>query len=771
MRKFLIAIFFLFSFIFSSNAFSISKIDSLKTALKTETVDSTRTDILMSICRLFVYNNLDSLFSYGTKAIELADSNNFAIRKALILQYYAKSLGFNGENNRALQYLDSAIAIFREERSKSRIASCLNDVGIIHWYEEQYDSAIHYLKKSLSINIDIRNKYQLALNLINIGNIYAQKGDYVDAVSYYKVAQKIFDDLGDQEQLITCMVNIGNVHILINNYNEAEAYFNKVLEIAEKLGQKEDIALSYANLGMVQQEREKNYDSALSFYKEAYQIAEEIGDAYGKTSYISNLAEVYELKKDYQKAIELYVKAIEMSEIINDYYIICNSYSKLGKIYYDANEFAKSQKYFSKALQLAKQIESKQDILFSSYHLSKTNFQSANYKEAYELLDIAYTYKDSLLNEKQIKELTRQEMQYEFNKIQHLQKSEKQQQDALYKLRIKNQRKIANILLAGIVILLISLFIAIRNFWLKQKANAYLMQKTEIILQQKAEIEAQTDNLEEANHEIIKQKEKLEFAHKHIKDSILYASNLQSSIIGDENLLKEVLADYFVFWKPLDMVSGDFYWAKKVNNSLIIAVADCTGHGVPGALLSIMGISLLNEIIDRSRITTASAALDDLRRLFKSSLKQREGERLSKDGMEMCLCIIDLENYSLQYAGAYHPLLIMNREPESNFLKTTTIPGDRQPVSYHPSESAFTNNIVSIAPGDILFMFSDGFVDQFGGLKNKKFGRKNLYTILGSNIDKPMSEQKMILEEVYQEWTQTKYPQIDDILILGMKIA
>jgi ligand-binding sensor domain-containing protein/serine phosphatase RsbU (regulator of sigma subunit) len=271
------------------------------------------------------------------------------------------------------------------------------------------------------------------------------------------------------------------------------------------------------------------------------------------------------------------------------------------------------------------------------------------------------------------------------------------------------------------------------------------------------------EKVKERTQEIQRQRDHIAEINREITDSIMYAQRIQSAVLPDESYISQHLKEYFILFKPRDIVSGDFYWVNSKDSKTIIVAADCTGHGVPGAFMSMLGVSLLNEITSSSKDYSAADILNELRDNVKSTLSQTGKKDEAKDGMDLALCIIDNNNRKAQYAGAYNPLLLV-KNGEMIVLKA-----DKMPIGIHiANEKPFTNNDFIIDKGDVIYMFSDGYADQFGGPENKKFKSCNFRDLLFQNHQKPMAEQKEILEQVFNSW-KGNYAQIDDILVIGFR--
>jgi len=290
----------------------------------------------------------------------------------------------------------------------------------------------------------------------------------------------------------------------------------------------------------------------------------------------------------------------------------------------------------------------------------------------------------------------------------------------------------------------------------KKRLEQLVRERTHELEVANIEIEAQRD-LATSQRDMISQQK------KEIEDSILYAQRIQKSLLPATSLLTELLPEHFIFFKPRDIVSGDFYWANFIHDKLIITAADCTGHGVPGAFMSMLGIAFLNEIANKQEHMDANLILDQLRNEIIQALGQKGAEGESKDGMDMALIIVDQENNTIQFAGANNSLyLIRNKE-------LTETKGDKMPVAIHETMRPFTRHTVPLEEGDSVYIFSDGYADQFGGPKGKKFLYKKFKNLLSDISDKSMAEQNLILEQTMADW-QGNEDQIDDMVIIGIRI-
>ncbi|MDA3882949.1 MAG: YfiR/HmsC family protein [Bacteroidales bacterium] len=308
---------------------------------------------------------------------------------------------------------------------------------------------------------------------------------------------------------------------------------------------------------------------------------------------------------------------------------------------------------------------------------------------------------------------------------------------------IEQQHSVIIAFILFFIIILILGYIIYRQYKLTQKINKELAIK---------------------NTEVSKKRDMITEQHKHITDSIVYARRIQHAILPPENIIAQNIPNHFILFKPRDIVSGDYYWMTQIDDLIVITAADCTGHGVPGAFMSLLGITFLNEIVHEKNILEPHLILNELRLRIINSLNKQHSEEEYKDGMDMAICLIDKKQNTLSYSGAHNPLyIIRNGELEE-------IKADRMPVGLSEKmDSSFQVHKKTINPGDAFYIFSDGYADQFGGPDNKKFMARSFKKLLLSIHEKEMEEQKSILDSTITEW-RGDTEQIDDILIIGLKM-
>ncbi|MFC2151120.1 tetratricopeptide repeat protein [Bacteroidota bacterium] len=559
-----------------------------------------------------------------------------------------------------------------------------------------------------------------------------------------------------------CYQLLGEAYFLQEKYKESLDYFKKDLTIQVEKDDEIRIGRAYNNLGIVYRAL-NNYPEAILCYEKSLEINQRLNDENGLSSSYNNLGVLHKHLNLFAQARDFYEKSLDIEIQLDDQQGISTSYLNLGEIHLKLNNYDKAIDFCNKSIEICKVLDFNHSLELNYDILYKTYKETNNTKEALLYLEKFYELKNRRINEETNTQIAELELKYQ---------SDKQQQEIELLNKKKKQNVIVNILgISVLIIFSILLLVLVRTNKLRRDNNQILRLRNVEVLQQKEEIEAQRDEIETQRDEIKRQKDISELQtdqiikqNKDITDSIEYAKHIQIALFPDKITLQKVLKKGFCLFKPKDIVSGDFYWVAQVGNKSIIVAADCTGHGVPGAFMSIIGINFLNEIVYDEDIIKPSEILNELRKKIIKTLVHANRIEESKDGMDMSLVVIDYETMTLEYAGAYNHLFCI-RDHMLNVIKA-----DRMPVGIsEKSISPFTNHTIEIQKGDLFYLFTDGFADQFGGPQHKKFRIGNLRELLLDIHEKEMTEQKRVLFETFINW-KNKQQQVDDVLVIGIKI-
>ncbi len=757
-----------------------SQRDSLWTLYSQTKVDTTRVGLLFQIGDLFKYSNPDSALFYYDKGIGLASKLKIDSRTHL-----------------------------------TRKANSISEIGIELRKRSEYDKSLEYFEKSIAIFEGMGDTIKLSSCYQNIGNVYFNIGSFDLALELYFRALHTFESAGNMIGMADCYNNIGSVHKELGSLDKAIEFHKKSMTIFGELYELPDTAdkliitrgLSYAynNLGIVYWYLE-SYKESIGYYVKSLELKERINDLQGVAQCFNNIAIVYASQGEFQKGVDNFGKSLEVYEQLNNpnglamvngniaYLNILLAESAGGEIS-KHRYLQEAVKHGNKSFDLAKQIGALPMQIEAAGYLKNAYTKQGNLGKALEFANMFIELQKDLFSKDKANALAETTTKYEAEKKQ-LQIDNMEKEKELFKKRIYEQNLIIFFTILTLVVLLAFTITIMRFLQQKRRANIVLAERNEEILQQKEEITAQVDEmqeqrskLEESKKEIeelylvtLEQKNTLERQKAKIDDSIRYANFIQSAVLPDLDVTfvnrSWGTESYFIMFRPKDVVSGDFYWATRINEWIIVAVVDCTGHGVPGAFMSMLGVSFLNEIVLKGDIIRPASILRTLRSYIIGALKQKDEWNSQRDGMDMSLISLNTKTKQCYWAGANSPLWIVRANqkvtgpdftPHVEEVKPNPIP-----VAVHVFMSEFTDHMLQLNSGDKIYMFSDGYPDQFGGPEGKKFNmHKAFRKLIAQTSTLPMKEQGRVLENTFDNWVNSngkEYEQIDDVTVLGILI-
>ncbi len=784
-KKFYILLLAIFP-VFNSYANNSSKSakDSLAAELKSANGER-KVDVLNLLSEEWRKKDLHEALKYA----------NLALKKAISIGYPAgiiksfDNLGlfyyYQDNYDSALIFYEKSIKLKQgfDKDKDSSLAKTFNNLGMVYQAQGNFDKALIFYEKALSIDKKLGIKKGMAKCFNNIGLIYYYKGEYNEALKYYFESLKIKEKLNDIKGISVCFNNIGLIHYFTKNWEKAIEYYKKSLEIKKKIGNKKGVAICYNNIGNIHIQK-KEYNQAIIYYQKSLEIKEDIRDKKGISEAYNNIGLVYNYKGDYKKSIQYLKKALEIKTAMGDMNGIAIAFENIADIYIKIASSSSNNDtintYYKKAIDAANRglgISNEIGALATKKVLFKK--LSKAYQGIKDHLNALMYYKlyknanDSIFSIKKMEQLQKIEVQYQVKKKQQ----EIEKQELLIQKKnaeVKRQNIQRNALVIGFVLVLILIVILYHNYRQKRKIAAIIQSKNE--------------SLEAANCKITEQKNKAISIHNKLAKSIDYARRIQKTMLPENSFLEKHFPEHFIFYKPHSVVSGDFYWAAKIGQKLIFTVADSTGHGVPGAFMSVLGISQLNEIVSKNSIDEADNILNELRENVIFSLKQKNTDSGQRDGIDMSLCVLDTQTLKLEFAGADNPLYIvrqnntrddlnhyaLNALNNNRALKNKThtlheIKGDLMPISIYDQMDSFIKHEIQLLKGDILYISTDGYADQFDRNNHIKFKKRPFKKLLLSISDKPMKEQFAILDKTFQQW-KGENEQTDDVCIWGIRI-
>ncbi|MFC2151293.1 tetratricopeptide repeat protein [Bacteroidota bacterium] len=711
---------------------------------------------LIELSESYRNKNPERAVLYGLSAIKI--SKEIENNELQFLAEFNTGFAHYSQNDfeNALIHLGNGLRLSRMNEDKQGEASSLNRIGNTFQLMGEYEKALDNYELAMAINKELQNDQEIARSLTNLGSVYRLYGNYELAINQHLEALGIYEGLQNNEGIAWSALNIARLFKMMRNYEKSIEYVNQSLNIYQKIEEQEvstGVTLCLKEMGSIYYEM-GDLENAVEYSEKVLERNKNTGNELGIANSLSTLGKIYFDAKRYNESEDFLIKARELKESLNDNTELASILRYLGKIYLNKGENAIAKKYLNNSLDFAQNQNLKEEIKETYLALSelydKTNNQNlalGYYKEYTRL-------KDSLNNQK-INEL---ELQYEFDKEQRKIEFEQQQKEIEQKAELQKQKIFTWVFVGGFLFMIILAYVIFKSYQRKKQTNILLTKQKNEIAEQRDEIEAQRDF-------VTKQRDQIAHQNNIITDSIEYARRIQSALFPQEKFLNKVLGEHFIYMKPKNIVSGDFYWVAEKGNEVIITLSDCTGHGVPGAFMSMLGIAFLNEIVNKSKKLQANNILDQLRENIIDSLHQEYGSKGSKDGMDMALCIIDKKTLEMQYAGAYNPVFVL-REKEIHELKA-----DKMPIGIHAVklEKEFTNQKFKLKKQDVLYLFSDGYIDQFGGEKGVKYKQKAFKDLLLKISTQPMITQKSEIETTMQKW-QGEHSQLDDMMILGVKI-
>lgn len=674
---------------------------------------------------IFTQNKNRVIDSLENRIKTLTDSKEiFSEKSSLLLKYYT-----TGNHDKARDILNETYRDAVSQKSDYGMAAYYNTKAILLSYEANFDSSLYYFEKALEIRKKLKDDKGVLRSLSNLGTIHNKRKEYKKAIDYFEEALKLETEMGFEEGKHIALNSLGTIYFDLKMYDKALFYFRKAQQQHIKNNDEEKLMSSYDGFRLVYKDIKK-FDSALYYANKSKDLAIKLNDQRILSYANLSISNVYTVMKNYSEA-KKYIKQAEQvykQAKLNDEHLLLAIYGYLAAAEVNMNNTDSALVSIEKVVELQKKLNTSVQIaempkLFAEYYYLKKD-----YKNAYNYLLKQNTFNDSTYKSDISLQLNEMRTKYETEK--------KEQENKLLQHENKQHKTTRNYLLIILAIAVIGIIGAI-------VAYRKIKRSKELISFQK---------------QIVEEKQ------KEILDSINYARRIQYALLASDNLLEKHLPEYFVVFKPKDVVSGDFYWATPTKDGFIYVTGDCTGHGVPGAFMSLLNISKLNQAINEHNITQPNLILNNVRNEIVSALNPEGSKEVSKDGMDAVVCKLDIKNMKLQFSAANNSFYIIR----NNTL--ITCKADKMPVGKgHDDSVSFSFNEIELQKGDIIYTFTDGFADQFGGAHGKKFKYKPFEELLLAIHHEPMEVQKQKIEEAFVKWKGT-LEQVDDVCVIGVRV-
>tara|TARA_B100000809_G_scaffold132656_1_gene130442 strand:+ start:2820 stop:4985 length:2166 start_codon:yes stop_codon:yes gene_type:complete len=611
------------------------------------------------------------------------------------------------------------------------LASALNNIGYYNSTKGNISLALNYYQRSLSLQEKLNDNEGAATSLNNIGVIFKKQGDIPNALEYYHKSLKIYTRISNKVGQGQTLNNIGNIYQEQDEQDFALEYFHNSLSIYKNLKNRRSQATVLNNIGYSYYKK-TNYSKALEYYAKSIVIREELGDNYGIATSCNNIASTYENQSNIDEAKKYYLRSNKIYTAINHKSGLSIASSNIGKLLYKEGKNIQAITYLLSSLSLGQEIGLPSSIEFSANLLSQIYEVEGNHKEALKMHKLFTSMKDSLQNESNLNAIIKQHAKYEYETAKSIDDAE---HDLLLAKKQNEKEKQTIISYATALCLILVVIFAI-----------FVINRLKIARSQKLLIEVQ---------------------NKEIVDSITYAKRIQEAILPSYEDFKVTFPTSFIYYKPKDIVAGDFYWLEKQNDLILFAVADCTGHGVPGAMVSVVCNNALNAAVREHKLIDPGKILDKTLEIVVEQFNKSQTTSISniRDGMDIALCALNTKTNVIKFAGAYNPLWILrNGSNELEELKAT-----RQSIGKIEKPKSFKTSTTQLNKGDQIYLFSDGYADQFGGEKGKKMMRNRFKELLISIRTESMTNQEKELNFHFEKW-KGELEQLDDVCLMGIKI-
>lgn len=645
---------------------------------------------------------------------------------------------------RPLSYADSGKGALRNDSILELIRTCKDEYKKAQYYLNLTSQNLNtnaylskfFATKALDIYDKLNDESGRGYAYVNIAAASRLIGDVKTDIEYLKRARKQIEKTKNKYLEATWLHEMALSSLNQNDLEKALEYNLSCLKIREDLKQVQELAAVYNNVGIIYAQM-GDWDKALEYFKKALNNETQHGNQQSIANEINNIGIYFIIKGQLDTAYRYLVDSKNMRKKIRDFLGLAGSYNNLALWHYEKNQFEKAIAYADSGYKIADDINSKKEKLEILDTYYKIYEKKKDFKKALEYFQEEISLRKKLDQETNSRKLSEIQSSVELEK-----KENELEQKNLLLEKAEAEEKKRNLQITFLLFGVLTLsFVTFYIF----KTNKKIKSANAIISSQKQQVEIQKEIIEEK--------------HKDITDSINYAQKIQHALLLSEDLLNSKLGSCFIINHPRDIVSGDFYWFSEKNGNKILAVADCTGHGVPGAFMSMIGITLLNQIVNEKGIVSPSEILNELRNGIISALNQTSDKQEKRDGMD--IAIISLKEKTLTFSGANNPCLIL-KNSGIEILKP-----NKQPVGLFENQMPFTEQSLKLEPGDEIYLFSDGIIDQFGGADGKKLKMKGWSNWLEGTRGKSSTEKKQELELLLSQW-KGKTNQTDDILVIGI---
>lgn len=625
--------------------------------------------------------------------------------------------------------------------------------------ERNGQKSLVFSLEALNLAKSLDDKSLIAESYAEISFDYSSLGNYTEALKYALLAAGYFEDLRANNWTGSIYNQIGNIYANQGNHQLANKYYLKAYEIHKSMNAYVQQADDLNNLGESFRGMHQ-YDSAFKYFSKAEDIITIRLTEPLRLAYVQcGIGLVYFHKGQFPKGDSIINTAFKSLHQLNDFYAICFTLNEIAKISFEKGNLNNALQKGQKAFQIAEKNHFTREIRDISLLLSNIYKQKHQFEQAQIFLEQYMTLKDTLVNERIISQMAEMRTEFEVGRKES---------------EVAYLKTIGKFRLIFIHLLIVMVFLSGSFIWFllktsrkRKEMNIMLRQLNDELNQRNEEITAQRDEIEAQHDKIQAQNTLLEQKNNNLFASITYARRIQQSILPQFDKITALFPESFIIYRPRDIVSGDFYWIYENKNKIYFSLVDCTGHGVPGALMSILTFNFLKKVVQEDMVTNPPEILNNLNQLVNLTLRKENREQNINDGMDMAMCCLDQKTLMLEYAGSHIPLYVVRNHALKKYQPDRHYIGNPFSLSF----SSFTNHFIQLKPKDHLYLFTDGFADQFGGPKGKKITTSRLEKLLVDIHGNLAKKQGEMVSEMLYSWMCSfgkSYEQTDDISGLGI---
>lgn len=752
-----------FLIVFTASWTNSQDLNSLKSSLHEHQDDTTRANVLSKIVLLVSddskWNYNDTLRQYVEQKLAKTSkkSSNYPTYKKYLAfainQQGIRLMNFDGNYKESIPFFNRALDIRKELNDLPGMGNIYANLGYAHFGANNLDAAKKNFDLALQTRLKVGDQHQIGLSYYQIGVFYSRQQNIPNGMKYHMKALKIREKLNDIDGLVHSYNDVGSLFYYQGEVDQALKFYKKVLNYENKISDKTVVAGAYGNIALIFNGK-NDKKKTLEYLMKSLDLSRKHDYKKIISSSANNIGQFYQSEGNIQEALKYYHESLAMDIALNNTADISISYVNLSNVYYQTKDYPKALEYAKKSLHLAKQSnypKSIEDALLMHYLIYKAMNKPALALAYYE----RHVEQKELIHSKENQQaISDMKYRYEYEKKAAADSIQSAGERQVLDAKLKQEKTQRYALYGGIS--LVGLF----GLFMFNRFRVTSRQK-KIIEEQEKATKKQNELISFQKQEVEYQKVMVEEKQKEIIDSIAYAKRLQDAILPSAEFIDKYIPENFILYKPKDIVAGDFYWAEHMDELFFIAAADSTGHGVPGAMVSVVCSNALNRSVKEFGLRIPGDILNKTRELVVETFAKNNSE--VKDGMDISLLCYDKKNNQVLWSGANNPLWYI----ENNEWKE--IKADKQPIGKSDHAKEFTTHQIQLSHSVMFYLFTDGFADQFGGEKGKKYKYNNFKDLLFQVHQKDLAHQQHLIDSNFNQW-KGELEQVDDVCVLGLKI-